>query len=157
MAKVKLPPPPWDAAGSAAENARVALPKLAADFVLAGRAVLEKPSGKRLHSLRLAAKRLRYTLEFFEPVYGPGIGRRLSEMKQVQTFLGDINDCEATLELLEECHIEAPGFRRFLKTRIRELVEQFDRHWVEVFDRRGRRSVWRRYLAARRDAVLKSE
>lgn len=55
-----------------------------------------------LHAMRIAAKRLRYTLELFTPVL-PGDGKaRLDIVKRIQELLGDIHDCDVWTELLPQ-------------------------------------------------------
>ena len=51
-----------------------------------------------MHKFRLRTKRFRYTLEMFKDLYGPGMLKRIESLKQVQTYLGDINDCIVTSE-----------------------------------------------------------
>ena len=54
-----------------------------------------------LHDLRIAAKRVRYTLEAAEPVFGKPADRGVKTMKQVQDILGDINDCDQLLPFVD--------------------------------------------------------
>lgn len=51
------------------------------------------------HRIRGCAKRLRYTLELFEPVLGPGAKRIAAEAKALQTSLGSINDASIASRL----------------------------------------------------------
>jgi CHAD domain-containing protein len=56
-----------------------------------------------LHSMRIAAKRLRYTLEIFEPAYADQINlfqELLEEVKGVQEKLGEIHDSDVRSALL---------------------------------------------------------
>ena len=55
----------------------------------------------QLHDLRIAAKRVRYILEAAEPVFGEPAARGVKTMKQVQDLLGDINDCDELLPLVD--------------------------------------------------------
>jgi CHAD domain-containing protein len=52
------------------------------------------------HALRIAAKRLRYTLEIARPVYAGRLAEPLAAAKQLQTMLGDVHDCDVWLEYL---------------------------------------------------------
>ncbi|MFA4859798.1 CHAD domain-containing protein [Methanoregula sp.] len=59
------------------------------------------------HATRIAAKKLRYTMEIFGPVYRLGHNKPLSRVKMIQEILGDIHDCDVwidhiTLILLKE-------------------------------------------------------
>jgi len=53
-----------------------------------------------LHDMRIAAKRVRYTLEAAEPVFGEPAKRGVKTMKQVQDLLGEIHDCDELLPLV---------------------------------------------------------
>jgi CHAD domain-containing protein len=55
-----------------------------------------------LHRLRIAAKRLRYTLEFFEEVLAPQTRGLIKEMKRLQDHLGDLQDAVVASELLRD-------------------------------------------------------
>jgi CHAD domain-containing protein len=56
-----------------------------------------------LHSLRIAAKRLRYTLEIFGTVL-PAEGKdALKEVEQIQGELGDLHDSDVMITLLRLC------------------------------------------------------
>jgi CHAD domain-containing protein len=57
---------------------------------------------KRLHRLRIAGKRLRYALEFFEEVLAPQTGDLIKRMKQLQDHLGDLQDAVVASELLRD-------------------------------------------------------
>jgi CHAD domain-containing protein len=55
----------------------------------------------RHHAMRIAAKRLRYTVEIAKPVYGPALDEIVAAIKRVQTLLGDIHDGDVWLEHLD--------------------------------------------------------
>ena len=57
---------------------------------------------KRLHRLRIAGKRLRYTLEFFQPVLAPQTADLIKQMKRLQDHLGDLQDAVVASELLRD-------------------------------------------------------
>jgi len=70
--------------------------------LLAQRDCLADPEAKqRHHAMRIAAKRLRYTLEIANPVYGEGLGEFVATTKKLQTQLGEIHDCDVWLEDLD--------------------------------------------------------
>lgn len=52
---------------------------------------------KELHMMRIAAKRLRYSLEIFAPIYTDRMNHSLDVLRCVQTSLGDIRDCDVWL------------------------------------------------------------
>ncbi len=52
------------------------------------------------HAMRIAVKRLRYTIEIAKPAYGECLGELLKVTKRVQSLLGDIHDCDVWEGLL---------------------------------------------------------
>lgn len=52
------------------------------------------------HAMRIAAKRLRYTLEIFAPLYDGRLDVYIQELRRCQTLLGDIHDCDVWLDFL---------------------------------------------------------
>lgn len=57
-------------------------------------------SVKRLHRLRIAAKGLRYTLEFFEDMIGEDAKIMVEELKNFQDHLGNLHDAVVAIDLL---------------------------------------------------------
>ncbi len=57
---------------------------------------------ERHHAMRIAAKSLRYTLEIAAPVYGGGLDEPIRAVKNLQTLLGQIHDCDVWLEELDQ-------------------------------------------------------
>jgi CHAD domain-containing protein len=55
-----------------------------------------------LHAMRIAAKRLRYTMEIFEPLYGDDLKTPLKAAKEIQTILGDLHDCDVWVNYLSQ-------------------------------------------------------
>ncbi|CAN0617420.1 CHAD domain containing protein [Burkholderia multivorans] len=56
-----------------------------------------------LHDVRIAAKKLRYLLEFFSPVLGVSHQATIERLKNAQDELGALNDIVASEALLREC------------------------------------------------------
>ena len=56
---------------------------------------------ERLHRLRIAAKGMRYTLEFFESILGEGAKSLIKELKIFQDQLGNLHDTVIAIDLLE--------------------------------------------------------
>jgi CHAD domain-containing protein len=64
---------------------------------------LEKPEDReRHHAMRIAAKRLRYTMELFKAVYDGGLDRVIEAVKQVQSLLGEVHDCDVWVAQLDK-------------------------------------------------------
>jgi CHAD domain-containing protein len=55
---------------------------------------------EELHEMRIAAKHLRYALELFRVCFGPDIGERIDDVKEIQEQIGQIHDCDVMIELL---------------------------------------------------------
>jgi CHAD domain-containing protein len=71
--------------------------------LLAYEACLAEPAeADRHHRMRIAAKRLRYTMELFRPAYEGDLDVSLSAMKKLQDLLGDLHDCDVWLQLLPD-------------------------------------------------------
>ena len=54
------------------------------------------------HALRIDCKFLRYTLEFFEEVLGPGTAGLIVDVIAIQNHLGDLQDAEVASRLLAD-------------------------------------------------------
>jgi CHAD domain-containing protein len=138
----------WDAALSAGENARLALPAAAREFFALGR---EAASGlatpEQLHAFRLAAKRFRYTLEIFRPLYGPGLEERLEQVRRIQSLLGDRQDCAVLAGRLRGQGHDDVLHR--LADHGRALENKFLRFWREKFDPPGAETAFTAYLLRR--------
>jgi len=73
------------------------------DKLLAYEACLSSPGDAgQHHQMRIAAKRLRYTMELFRPAYEGDLDECLSAMKKLQDLLGDLHDCDVWLQLLPD-------------------------------------------------------
>lgn len=57
-----------------------------------------------LHQLRIAAKKLRYCLEFFELCYQMQVTDYLKLLRRLQEILGDIHDCDVMMQQLAAGH-----------------------------------------------------
>jgi CHAD domain-containing protein len=57
-----------------------------------------------LHNMRIAAKRLRYTLEIFAPTLPPSVLEVLENIEAIQEQLGAIHDLDILIPVLQEVH-----------------------------------------------------
>jgi len=138
----------WDTALSAGENARLALPPAAREFYALGReAASGLATAAKLHDFRLAAKRFRYTLELFRPLYGPGLEARLEQVRRIQSLLGDRQDCAVLAERLRGAGQDEVLHK--LTDHGRALEEKFLRFWREKFDAPGAEAAMVAYLQRR--------
>jgi CHAD domain-containing protein len=112
----------------------------------------------RLHQLRIAAKGLRYTVEYFREVLGPDAKALIDEIKGLQDHLGDFQDAVVACNLLRdfltwgtwgharqegesisipEEPIVAPGVVTYLaarQTELQNLLETFPKAWARFQD-----------------------
>lgn len=87
------------------------LRKLAKRFAQAGQA-LETADAARLHGLRIVAKKLRYSAEFFAGLYGENATvSYLAALGAVQDVLGQINDIAVAHRLLDGLAADAAAQR----------------------------------------------
>ena len=138
----------WDKRAGVAANARRQLPPMVTAYFASVREFLaDDAPPPRLHGVRLASKRLRYTLELFRPCYPTGLEERLDALKKLQDGLGDVNDAVASASLLRGELKRQPKVRRFLEDRAVEKAAQVVRYWKETFDAEGREAWWTDFLA----------
>lgn len=91
-------------------------------------------SARALHKLRIAAKKLRYTMELM-----PFESASLEPIKKLQSMLGDINDYESARQL-----VAGEGAPQALLNRLEQAQEkktkQFRRYWKREFA--GKEKGW---------------
>jgi CHAD domain-containing protein len=113
--------------------ARKATPELAGKFLKKGQDALRSSASlSDLHDCRVAAIKLRYALEVFGPISKSPLSAWLADVKQVQTILGELTDCQAARELVSSYAI-ADEFDGWLKKRQRKSVNAFRQFWGETF------------------------
>ncbi|HKE21472.1 MAG TPA: CHAD domain-containing protein [Bryobacteraceae bacterium] len=143
--------PEWDGRRSVRDNARRELSPLVASYLDYVRSQLAKdPPPPKLHPLRLATKRLRYTLELFRPIYGKRLDERLGALRQVQQQLGDTNDCVAAWDLLSQLvrpSAEHTRMEKFLQRRAEKQAADFRALWQELFESPGREKWFMDFLS----------
>jgi len=101
----------------------------------------EKADGppRALHKIRIAAKKLRYTMEL--TAADPA---RVERIKQLQSKLGDINDHESARRLVRELGA-SQRLTDLLKEKQDKKIRQFRRAWKEEFE--GTEHEWQGALA----------
>ena len=118
---------------------------------------------RRHHAMRIAAKRLRYTLEIARPVYAGQLDDAFEATRKLQSLLGDVHDCDVWLQHLdafsrEECgRIQAcfgstarcarlePGINYLRQERTGRRRQVF-RELVEYWHKLEQRGVWDRLV-----------
>jgi len=133
-----------DPGGSVADHAKRLLPAMMEKFFRAG-AEAARPGStyRRIHRLRLEAKRLRYTIELFEPVYGENTKQILEPLKNLQDQLGAINDCATTLEMVRRNKDAAAAVQRLADKREAAFREDWGKHFGSA-----QRTAWKAALSA---------
>lgn len=130
-------------AHSAAENARLVLPKMARKYFEAGRKAIEgRQPPEELHGFRLETKRFRYTLEMFRPLYGPNLDRYLKALRELQGALGKVSDYQAIQRVLPNDPELNKQIERVLKGKVKSLRQSW-----RAFDSNGQLKRWRSYLS----------
>jgi len=123
------------------------------EFLALQDSLQEPDDAERLHSLRIAAKRLRYTLEIARSTYQGDLQPFIEAAKGLQTLLGEIHDCDvwqAELESFQEAQRKRmlriygsdrpmaqiePGIellRQERRRRREELVQQVTAFWQQL-------------------------
>jgi CHAD domain-containing protein len=113
------------------------------------------PPLTRLHSLRIACKRLRYTLEFFREVLGPDTDTVIREIVTMQDHLGELQDAVVASGILrdyliwgswgravqgrvppeQEASPVSPGVATYLaatQSELQRLVATFPQAWARL-------------------------
>jgi CHAD domain-containing protein len=141
----------WNPRLTAVWNASRKLPPMMRAYFVEGRELLAaNPDPAELHVLRLATKRVRYTLELFRPCYGRGLNTRLAALQRLQQVLGEVNDCAAAERLIDSRVPASPARERvqtFLRRRASAKAAALRREWQAAFDAPGREHWWLHYLA----------
>jgi hypothetical protein len=115
------------------------------------------------HATRIAAKKLRYTMEIYNALYRNGLRKSLGRVKKIQEMLGDIHDCDVWIDhvtqiLLRERTLlrsarrsERPdpatlaSLRVFLRQRERDRMQMY-RRFVRFWDSLARAGLWAELL-----------
>jgi CHAD domain-containing protein len=113
--------------------------------------VLGWASIETLHALRIEAKRLRYLLESFIEVLGPGVGPAVEDVVGLQDHTGELHDVDVTIGLLRQFLMHSPhasadpavaaavkGYLKVNAARLRSLQRGIKRPWRRVAGTRFR-------------------
>lgn len=128
------------------DNLRRRLPAMALEYFDAGRVALAPgKTWDEMHQFRRATKRFRYMLEIFRPAYGPALDIRIARLRDIQTLLGDINDCVVTSALIG-ANASSEDMQEKLNARAVAKKKKLQHYWTSRFDAPGERERWARYL-----------
>jgi CHAD domain-containing protein len=135
----------WDLKQTLESNLGRLLPDMAVDFFGAGAMAAAAGHPRQLHPFRLHTKHFRYTLEIFQEFYARDFSKAIDPLRGLQDRLGAINDCVATLSLLD-------GDRR-ARTAVTKLLRQREKDFHTYWEARfAPKSLvwWREWLSAPR-------
>ena len=126
------------------------------------------------HATRIAAKKLRYTMEIYGPVYRNSLRKPLARVKKIQEILGDLHDCDVWIDhitllllrerpLLRSSRSKRPdtatlaSLKALLQDREAERKRRY-RQFVHFWHALGRQKLWDELLttldAGRRSRFL---
>jgi CHAD domain-containing protein len=133
----------------------------------------EPENREELHAMRIEFKRLRYTMELFNPIYDNELKPHIKTVKRGQSLLGDLHDCDVWEEFLETflakerqrtekyfgdlsgfAAIES-GIRSFLAER-RQNREALRQEFLVYWDKQSKKDTWmelRRFVQDRADST----
>ena len=136
----------WKAKSDLATNLRLRMPEMVRSWFTEGdHAVQPDRPYEEIHHFRLLTKRFRYTLEIFRQAYGPSLERMIEQLRELQTLLGDLNDCVATSRLLADVPGSDAARVRLDRKAVRKAAE-LRALWAKEFAGSQRRGRWERYL-----------
>ncbi|MBG0787488.1 MAG: CHAD domain-containing protein [Anaerolineaceae bacterium] len=70
------------------------------DFLMHSDFIASEADSDKLHAMRIAGKRLRYTMEIFAPLYGGDLEPFIVAMKEIQDTLGEFHDADVWISWL---------------------------------------------------------
>lgn len=91
-----------DPDASLADNARRILGVRIAEFYSYEPVIDDEREIEAHHNHRIAAKRLRYTLELFRAAFGERGERQIERVKEIQELLGQLHDHDVRIALIED-------------------------------------------------------
>lgn len=116
---------------------------------------------ERHHEMRIAIKRLRYTLETFRPLFDDQLKEEISVLKGVQDLLGEMHDCDVWISSMDSLRNDvcssgadagalAPGLDAVRDDRTRErddLYGRFVERWSKLREKRALERLTDRFQA----------
>ncbi len=97
--------------GTVRANARKIIAVRSAEFFAFAPYLADPASVTELHDMRIAAKRLRYTLELFKDALDPDAAACITLVKDFQEVVGDIHDHDVLVDILR-AHLETLNAER---------------------------------------------
>ncbi len=152
--------------GALADNAPLILHTRLEEFYHFAPFITDPANVEELHNMRIAAKRLRYTLEIFAPCFsGKEFGKIYDAVKAIQEQIGEIHDADVRGPLLQAFLDEHGKHRPEIRAGLDALIhaqqaardayyQTFLAHW-NALQKQGFKAQFMRMLAspALRDPV----
>ncbi len=114
-----------------AEAGRRAIEKGIEEFIDLADSLAKPTETERLHMLRIAAKRLRYSMEFFGICWGNRLRSFAKKVAEMQTFLGEVHDADVWIENLDSRDHDKTS--RWLKTEFFRIRTRNHREAFELW------------------------
>ncbi len=99
-------------------------------------------NAQRLHRIRIAAKKLRYTIELVAPDHP-----RMEAIKRLQSMLGRINDYETAQAIVQEEAKSKPVCDQLARKQAKR-IQEFHRYWATLFRDPATQREWIREFTA---------
>jgi CHAD domain-containing protein len=99
--------------------------------------VHQPDSKERHHQMRIAAKRLRYTMEAFVALYGESLQERIAIVKDLQDRLGELHDCDVWVDMLHARGADDPGLSALMNDRMEARTSgyhEFVKTWESLIE-----------------------
>ncbi len=94
---------------------------------------IEDPANvTELHQTRIAAKRLRYTMEIFAPCFAPEFEESISKVRLLQELLGQVHDCDVWVQDMERFS-SGPQLTKTRAEVLRELIADRQDHRAVMY------------------------
>jgi len=107
----------------------------------------QEDADEELHQMRIAAKRLRYTMEIFSDLYGEEFIVFIKATKKLQKYLGEMHDCVVWLAYLSKfLQEEKKHTRRYKRTEERLRAIERGVHYFEVNRKKFRGRKYRDFF-----------
>jgi putative phosphoesterase len=92
------------------------------------------------HEMRIAAKKLRYTMEFFAPLYKDKLNQEIEIVKKYQDTLGEKHDCEIWIDYIPK-FIEKKKSNRKLKFDERKFEQSLNKFSTYIKEKRKQQYI----------------
>jgi CHAD domain-containing protein len=100
------------------------------------------------HATRIAAKKLRYTLEVYAPVYRLNLQKPIARVKAVQEALGDLHDCDVWIDAITLLLLRERSLLRSEKEAKRPDTQTLSSLKIFLAEReRERRALYRHFTS----------